>query len=110
MTNTVRSGRNYYRSARIAYHASLRLSTLLENFELRRRTFTRSVCRSVWDLKLICHDISLLSFALLHTHACDTQQLTWLVTFVSVILLGIDLGLIAGAAFSVFSIVMRFYR
>ncbi|KAI1296495.1 Sulfate transporter [Halotydeus destructor] len=37
------------------------------------------------------------------------EGLTWLVTFASVILLGIDLGLIAGALFSVVSIIMRFY-
>lgn len=41
-------------------------------------------------------------------HISRWEGLIWIVTFVSVILLGIDYGLFGGVAFSVFSIVMRF--
>lgn len=37
------------------------------------------------------------------------EGLIWLVTFVGVLLLGLDYGLAAGIAFSVFTIIMRFY-
>ena len=36
------------------------------------------------------------------------EGMTWIVTFVSVLLLGIDYGLFGGIAFSIFTIVMRF--
>lgn len=39
-----------------------------------------------------------------------SPQFIWLVTFLAVVCFGIDIGLITGAIFSVFTIVLRFYH
>lgn len=38
------------------------------------------------------------------------NKLIWLVTFLAVVCFGIDIGLIAGSIFSIFSIIHRFYH
>lgn len=40
----------------------------------------------------------------------NSLQFIWLVTFAAVVCFGIDIGLITGALFSVFTIVLRFYH